>query len=80
MLPLGWWCASFAYYEAWAVRLLKPATIVFPAATAIALVVTSIENGDVVLTCGALGISVIGAVTCAIFLRNSLLAREGPFR
>ena len=80
MLPVGWWCASLAYYEAWAVRLLKPAMIVFPAATAIALVVAAKQSGDVGLSCWALGLSVIGAVTCAVSLRESLLAQEGPFR
>lgn len=80
LVPFAWWGSSLAYYEPWAVRLLKPSLVGWPLLATAVLVMAYRRQESETATAVSLAISVVCSICAASAYRNSLLRCEGPAR
>lgn len=79
MLPAVWWSTGLARFEPRPVRWWKPALLLC-VAIAGAVLALAIDSGDGTPEAIGFALTLIGAVSSMVLLRDSLVAREGPAR
>ncbi|MFN3675030.1 MAG: hypothetical protein ACK4TC_03550 [Sphingomonas pseudosanguinis] len=79
MLPAVWWSTGLARFEPRPVRWWKPALLLC-VAIAGAVLALAIDSGDGMPEAIGFALTLIGAVSSMVLLRDSLVAREGPAR
>ena len=77
MLPAVWWSTGLARFEPRPVRWWKPALLLCVAIAGPVLAL-AIDSGDGMPEAFGFALTLIGAVSSMVLLRNSLVAREGP--
>lgn len=77
MLPAVWWSTGLARFEPRPVRWWKPALLLC-VVIAGAVLALAIDSGDGMPEAIGFALTLIGAVSSMVLLRNSLVAREGP--
>ena len=79
MLPAVWWSTGLARFEPRPVRWWKPALLLC-VVIAGAVLALAIDSGDGMPEAIGFALTLIGAVSSMVLLRDSLVAREGPAR
>jgi hypothetical protein len=79
MLPAVWWLTGLSRFEPRAVRWWKPALLLCVVTAAIVLVL-AIDSGDGMPEAIGFALTLVGAVSSMVLLRDSLVAREGAAR
>lgn len=74
LLPFAWWAASVASFTPWALRLVRPAAMVFIVLAAVTVWLALLDGSGWLLSLGAAAVAVVGSGVGLLLYPGSLVA------